>query len=143
MFRLDDAMPFNANRVAILFRRELIRCFRDYGISPEQWQVLATLWLKNSLTQVEIMEITLQDAPATSKMIAKMAERDLVTVTPAADDKRKKIVTLTKKSKKLQNILPQKLVAHFEKLFENFAENKQKELLSLLQDLRRALGDLQ
>ena len=135
-------MPFNINRVAILFRRELIRCFREYNIYPEQWQVLAMLWKEKSLSQTQIMNITLQDAPATSKMLAKMAKNDLLKIETTKQDKRVKLVTLTKKGIAYKDVLPKKLLSHFKKLLKDFPENKQEELLLLLKELRFSLGDI-
>lgn len=44
MFSLDDQSGFNLNCVALLFRRELILCLREFHLTPKQWQVLAMLW---------------------------------------------------------------------------------------------------
>ncbi|MDH5655524.1 MAG: MarR family transcriptional regulator [Spirochaetia bacterium] len=142
MFNLDDQLGFNINRVALLFRRELIRCFRDYHLSPEQWQILAALWQKKSLSQSEIMKITLQDAPATSRIISKMAKNNLVKMEASAADRRTKIVGLTKKGDSLKKVLPEKLVGHFNHLLKEFPSGRRNELLKILKDLRTIFGDL-
>ncbi|HNH10583.1 MAG TPA: MarR family winged helix-turn-helix transcriptional regulator, partial [Leptospiraceae bacterium] len=66
MFILDDQLSFNIHRVSVILRREMIRCFREFDLNPEQWQVIVSLWEKKKLTQTEIIEITLQDAPSGS-----------------------------------------------------------------------------
>ena len=73
---LDDALGFNLDRVAKLFRRELVRALAEHGLSPEQWQTLAVLLLRGQpLSQREICALTLRDKPAVSRMVARM-ERD-------------------------------------------------------------------
>ena len=41
---LQDSLGYNLYRVSLLFRRELIRALSEYGLTPEQWQVLVVLW---------------------------------------------------------------------------------------------------
>jgi len=142
MFVLDDQLGFNINRVALLFRRELIRCFRDYKLSPEQWQILAALWQYKTLTQTEIMKITLQDAPATSRILSKMAQNHLVKMEASPEDRRSRVVTLSGKGDSLKKVLPEKLTAHFSSLLKDFPASKRKELLTILRELRAMLGDL-
>ncbi len=138
---LDRALGFNINRVANLFRRELIRCFCDYNLSPEQWQVLSTLWRKGSLTQVEIITITQQDAPTISRMIQRMEKNGWVKKTPSKSDSRATIIKVTASGKRLKEELITKLVNHFKKFLANYPAEKQDQLLKLLIDLRVALGD--
>ncbi|TGK28000.1 MarR family transcriptional regulator [Leptospira gomenensis] len=141
MFVLDKQLGFNLHRVALLFRRELSRCLRDYNLTPEQWQVLAALWEKESLTQKEIIHITLQDAPSASRMIARMVQKDLVKSETSKEDKRATLITLTKTGKSYEKILPKKILSHFETLLNDFSERKKQTLLDLLKELRIVFGD--
>ncbi len=40
---LEESLGFNLDRVAQLYRRELIRVLAIYDLTPEQWQILAAL----------------------------------------------------------------------------------------------------
>jgi DNA-binding MarR family transcriptional regulator len=142
MLILNDQLGFNINRVAILFRRELIRCFKEYEITPEQWQVLASLWEFKLLNQKQIIDLTLQDAPSVSKMIDRMKKNGLIQINRSTKDKRIKEIQLTKKGKAYQNELPKKLIQHFEELLSSYPIESRKELLNLLIQLRKILSDL-
>ncbi len=142
MIILDEQLGFNINRIAIIFRRELMRCLKEYKLSPEQWQVLVTLWNKKALSQAQIIELTLQDAPSTSKMISRMEKSQLIEINASNKDKRVKVITLTKKGNSYRNTLPSKLLKHFEKLLIDFPLNQRKILLIQLKQLRISLGDI-
>lgn len=141
MFILDDQLSFNIHRVSVILRREMIRCFRGFDLNPEQWQVIVSLWEKKKLTQTEIIEITLQDAPSVSKMLARMEKKGWVILRPSKKDKRIKTVSLTAKGRANKKMLPAKLSQKMEKLIEKFPMNKRLELTFLLKELRNCLGD--
>lgn len=142
-FDLQKQLGYNIYRTGLLFRRELIRCFREYEISPEQWQVLVTLWhSKRSLTQAEIGRITLQDAPSISRMIKRMQRNLLVTKTRDKNNERITLIELTSKGRKLQKVLPEKLFDHFEQFLSKFSKQKRSQLNKLLMNLRFGLDDL-
>ncbi|TGL87385.1 MarR family transcriptional regulator [Leptospira congkakensis] len=141
MFLLDDQIGFNLNRVSLLFRRELIRCLREYHLSPEQWQVLAMLWQKEALSQKQIIELTLQDAPSASKMIGRMELAGLIQVEVSKLDKRATVIRLSAKGLSLEKILPKKILSHFEPILSSIPEKDRKRFLILLKQFRRIFGD--
>ncbi|TGM74257.1 MarR family transcriptional regulator [Leptospira mtsangambouensis] len=141
MFLLDDQIGFNLNRVALLFRRELIRCLKEFQLSPEQWQVLAMLWQKDTLSQKQIIELTLQDAPSASKMIRRMELAGLIQVEVSKLDKRSTLISLSTKGKSLEKVLPKKILLHFEPILSTISEKNRKTFLNLLKDFRTVFGD--
>ncbi|MBM9546082.1 MarR family transcriptional regulator [Leptospira sp. 201903074] len=141
MFLLDDQIGFNLNRVALLFRKELIRCLREFHLTPEQWQVLAMLWQKGSLSQKQIIELTLQDAPSVSKMIRRMESAGLILVAVSKLDKRSTVITLTAEGHSLEKILPKKILTHFNPILNSMPQKNRKFFLLLLKEFRKILGD--
>lgn len=141
MFLLEDQIGFNLNRVALLFRRELIRCLREFHLTPEQWQVLAMLWQKEELTQKQIIELTLQDAPSASKMMRRMENAGLIQVKVSKLDKRSTIINLTADGRSLQRILPKRILTHFDPILNAMSEKNRKMFLLLLKQFRKILGD--
>ncbi|MCB1172557.1 MAG: MarR family transcriptional regulator, partial [Leptospiraceae bacterium] len=131
MFRLTNQLGFNINRVALLFRRELIRALKEYDLSPEQWQVLASLWDRQILSQKDVAHITLQDAPSISRMIARMERNRFINVQPSSQDRRLKIISLSSKGAALKKTLPGLLKGHFDSLLKDFSKREQQQLLSL------------
>lgn len=139
---LDKQLGFNLYRSALIFRRELIRSLREYKITPEQWQALVYIWQKGTTTQAEIADITLQDAPSVSRMIGRLIKNGWIKKKTNPQDKRETFLTITSAGKKLESILPNKLLGDFKIILQKFPENDQRELLNLLIQLRYALGDL-
>jgi DNA-binding MarR family transcriptional regulator len=141
MFLLDEQIGFNLQRVAVLFRRELIRCLREYKLTPEQWQVLAMLWQEKLLTQKQILHLTLQDAPSTSKMLVRMEKSGFISIQDSNKDKRVKIISLTTYGRSLEKILPNKVLNHFNPILDSMPSTKRKTFLVLLKQFRKILGD--
>ena len=141
MFVLNDQIGFNIYRVALLFRRELIRALKAYDLTPEQWQILAALWEKRALTQSQIIELTLQDAPSASRTVARMQRKKFINKTPSETDKRASIVTLTKHGVSLHEIIPKTLSDHFNEILKDIPKTDQQSLIRILKDFRLVFGD--
>jgi len=141
MFDLEDQIGFQLHRVALLFRRELIRCLKPYELSPEQWQILATLWRKEGLSQKEIMNLTLQDAPSVSRMLQRMAHGGFVQLRKSEADGRTMAITLTAKGRRMETILPGLVLHHFQPVLESVSVRRRQALLAILREFRSALGD--
>ena len=141
MFVLNDQIGFNLYRVALLFRRELIHALKAYDLTPEQWQILAALWEKRALTQSQIIELTLQDAPSASRTVARMQRKKFLKKSPSETDKRASIVTLTKHGVSLHEIIPKMLSDHFKAILNEIPNADQQTLLRIIKELRQVLGD--
>lgn len=141
-FVLDAQLGFNLYRVAMLWKREHARALRDHGLTPEQWQALATLWHHGEMRQIEIARVTLQDPPTVSRMLMRMERNGWIERSGADDDARSSIVRLTAEGRRLQAVLPKKLIRHFRAYLREFPDVKQQQLLALLLELREATGDL-
>jgi DNA-binding MarR family transcriptional regulator len=140
---LDDQLGFNLVRVASLFKREHARALREYKLTPEQWQALATLWRHGVLKQAEIARVTMQDAPTVSRMLVRMERDGWLKRRSDPGDARSSLVQLTAEGERLRHVLPAKLIRHFRAFLRNFPEADQRQLLSLLRQLRSATGDLE
>lgn len=141
-FKLDDQLGFNLVRVANLFKREHGRALREYELTPEQWQALATLWGHGALKQAEIARVTMQDAPTVSRMLARMERDGWLRRESDPEDARSSLVQLTPKGERLRRVLPAKLLRHFRTFLREFPEADQRQLVALLRQLRQATGDL-
>lgn len=141
-FDLDDQLGFNLVRVANLFKREHARALRDHNLTPEQWQALATLWRHGALKQAAIARVTMQDAPAVSRMLVRMERNGWLERQADPTDARSSIVQLTAAGERLQKILPAKLIRHFRAFLRNFPEPEQQQLVALLRKLRKSVADL-
>lgn len=139
---LNDALSFNIYRVGLLLRRELIRALADYQMTPEQWQVMATLWSTcGPLSQSEIVQLTLKDKHTVSRIIQRLERNGWIEKKISPRDSRLTIIQPTPKGESLKNEVPQRLSAHFINIFQEFCAEEKQLLLDLLKKLRGALGD--
>lgn len=139
---LDDALGFNLYRVALLFRQELMAALSDHGLTPEQWQVMQTLWSTDEdLNQNEVAHLTLRDKHTVSRILARLERDGWIEKRPDPSDGRAHLVRLTKQAEALRDDVPQKLFAHFEGVLSVLDGAEEEELLRLLKKLRRHLRD--
>jgi DNA-binding MarR family transcriptional regulator len=139
---LDNALSFNIYRVGLLLRRELIRALADYQMTPEQWQVMATLWSTGTpLSQSEIVQLTLKDKHTVSRIIQRLERNGWIEKEPGPRDRRVTIIQPTPKGQSLKDKIPQKLSGHFKEIFQEFRAEEKQFLLDSLKKLRGALGD--
>lgn len=140
---LDHSVGFQLNRVAQLFRRELLQVLGCEGIQPEQWQVLVALAdAKCPLTQQQITRLVLSDKHTASRMLARMERDGWVRRGPHPTDARSQYVSLTKKARGRYPQLLAALRSHFQVILGQLPEHDTRELMRLLQSLRHALKDI-
>lgn len=139
---LDDALGFNLYRVALLFRRELMRALADYDLTPEQWQVMQTLWSTDGdLNQSEVAHLTLRDKHTVSRILARLERDGWITKQPDPNDARAFIITPTERALALRRDVPDRLISHFAGILDVLDAGEEETLLRLLKKLRRRLRD--
>lgn len=137
---LDDALGFNLYRVALMFRRELMRALSDYELTPEQWQVMQTLWSTDEkLNQSAVAHLTLRDKHTVSRILARLERDGWILKKPDPNDARAHIIVPTEQAQTLRHEVPTKLLDHFEDIIGVLDEDEEEELLRLLKKLRRRL----
>ena len=96
---------------AMAVARKLQKNFRtkSIAITVEQWSLLYHLWKKDGLTQQELCNKTFKNKPSVTRLIDNLEKQQLVKRNSSQEDKRKKIICLTKQGKQLQ--LPTKHLA--------------------------------
>lgn len=140
--QLEAALGFNITRAADLFRKELIRALAEYNITPEQWQVFASLWWADRpLTQRDICFLTLKEKPTISRMIDVMVKRGWIKKAQSSTDARATEIVLTKKGMQLKDEVPKKLIAHFMPFLNQLTEQEHTQLLSLTKKIRTIFNE--
>lgn len=104
---VDKAIGFWLNRVYQRTRAEMFRSFAEQGeeVTPEQWMVLIRLWEREGVSQGELSEATLRDAPTMSRIVRGMEERDMVERRRSAEDGRVQQIFLTPRGRALRKKL--------------------------------------
>ena len=139
---LDDALGFNLYRVALLFRNELMGALADYGLTPEQWQVMQALWsTEEDLMQNDLAHLTLKDKHTVSRILGRLERDGWITKRPHPNDARAYVVEPTKRAWSLRKTVPQTLNAHFDDIYNVLDDGETEELLRLLRKLRGRLRD--
>ena len=137
---LDRALGFNLHRVSLLYRRELIRALAGAGLTPEQWQVLAVLWLRGGgLTQNQIASLTLRDKHAVSRMIARMERDGWIARDVDAHDSRCYRVEATSRARDQREEIVARVTSHFAPIRNALSASERDTLLHLLGKLRAQL----
>ena len=139
---LQNKLGFNIYRVGLLFRRELIHALKDYQITPEQWQILMTLWESDKpINQNEIVKISLKDKHTVSRIIQRLERDEWIKKEGNSKDKRATMIIPTKKASSLQNEMKKKMSAHFKNIWKDFEKDEKNSLMDSLKKLRSVMGD--
>ena len=72
-----------------------------YEVTCEQWSVLVNLGKKNGQRQQELASLTCKDKTTITRLIDNMEKHNLVVRLPDKNDKRQKLIYLTKKGRDL------------------------------------------
>jgi DNA-binding MarR family transcriptional regulator len=106
---LENNLLFQIGEVARLLHKNLAQAFEEegFGVTPEQFSVLALLWYKEGINQQDIANELRRDKTTIARMIENMVKRNLIVKVPDQLDKRNNLVYLTKKGKELQNEMVQ------------------------------------
>lgn len=137
---LDDAMPFNVYRLALLFRRELMDALSEHKLTPEQWQVMRVLWeINEPLNQNDIAHITLRDRHTTSRIVSRLERDGWVTKNVDPNDARASHITPTPEAEKVKAEVPSKLLGRFKPIFDLLEKDESEQFLRTLKKLRSYL----
>jgi len=137
---LDDAIGFNVYRVALLFRNELQSALSEYNLTPEQWQVMQTLWSTDDmLNQIDIAHLTLSDKHNISRMVTRMEQHNWVKRRKDPKDGRAYIIESTEWAKSKSEEVRSKLINHFSEIFSVASQTELDQLLQTMKKFRRSL----
>ena len=134
---LNNALGFNLDRVANLFRQELMRALADYDLTPEQWQIMALVWNSDEpLNQQEITDLLAKDKPNISRMIRRLEVKGWLERRPDPNDARAFRIHATELGSKLKDDVPRTLYAHFDALELGLSQAQERHLVAMLQSIR-------
>lgn len=139
---LNNKLGFNIYRAGLLFRRELMHAVSDYNMTPEQWQIMMTLWSAGKpVNQSEIVEMTLKDKHTLSRIIGRLERDGWIEKVRDPGDKRITLIRITEKGNLIQGEAVEKMQSHFKGIWSDFNKEEKQDLLKTLQKLRSILGD--
>ncbi len=137
---LNDALGFNIDRIATLLRRELIRELAVYDLTPEQWQIMVTLWYSDyALTQSDIVKMTFRDKHSISRMIIKLEKKGWIEKAKGEKDARQTYIKKKKKGDSFKDEIPAHVKKGMSKKFNVLDSSEKKHLKSIIRKLRSSL----
>ncbi|MFC7444069.1 MarR family winged helix-turn-helix transcriptional regulator [Mesoflavibacter profundi] len=109
--------------------------FKQYGLSPQQYNILRILrGAKEPIKVQTIKERMVERAPNLTRLTDKLCDKNLIERIPFADDRRVVLITITEAGLKLlESITTENPVTH---LLDNLNEKEALELSDLLDKLR-------
>ena len=104
---LEESLGYAAGRAARALGTRLNRNFAEagYDVTCEQWSVLVNLWQKNGQSQQDLAGTTCKDKTSMTRLIDNMEKHSLVVRIPDKEDRRQKLIYLTKKGRDLREKL--------------------------------------
>lgn len=141
---LEKALNFQIFKLSLLLARELTKSLKEFGLSPERWQVLAALWnAGRPLNQTELSAITIKDKPSISRLVESMVEAGWLTRKPSKQDSRAYLINPSSKANNSREKIITALYGHFKPLLQQFGEENQKNLSSLVLQYTAIIEDIE
>lgn len=118
-----------------------MKALAEYEMTPEQWQIMATLWGGKVLSQADIVTLTLKDKHNVSRIIQRLVDKGWVDKGPDPDDARATLIKPTKSAWQLRDKIPRKLLRHFDPIYGALSDREYQQTMKALKKLRNTLGD--
>ncbi|MGB0927379.1 MAG: homoprotocatechuate degradation operon regulator HpaR [Pikeienuella sp.] len=133
--------------ISLLRAREAtMRLFKPYvdaeGLSLPQWRVIRALAEDGAADATALAEQCAILPPSLSRMIVSLSERGLLDVAREDGDGRRRLIRLTDEGARLFARVSPKSEAIYQKLEADFGEDRLKDLLNALDELRQTANEL-
>jgi MarR family 2-MHQ and catechol resistance regulon transcriptional repressor len=131
--------------------RELVRCYqafeiysaahiREIGLTPSQFDIIATLGNTPGMTFKQLGEKTLITKGTLTGVVDRLIAKNLARRIPCEHDGRSQIVQLTKKGAAMFDKIFPAHVMYMSKVFTDFTADDYSRIQTALRDLRMALN---
>ncbi len=139
MYALKDSIGFLTYRISFLLKRDLEKQFElsKIPVSAEEYPILVYLWDRDAKTQAEIAEKVGKDRPRITRLLDRLEQAGLIQRTLKPNDRREKLVVLTKKGKQLERPAKKEALKNLDRAF-GWASAEQMEQVNGF--IRKAIG---
>lgn len=138
-FDKSTSAGYLANHLARLFAIGLQQRIGPLGLAPAQFMTLLELWVRDGLTQAELVERLDVEQATMANTLARMARDGLIERRPHPDDRRAQQIWLTERARSLQGPATDAASAQNEAALAGLSKAERKELLKLMS---RAIGNM-
>ena len=101
----DNTFTTLLSKSARLMSNQLNKSLLEHEVTSEQWAVLSSLWKKDGVTQQELADLSNKNKASITHLIDNLEKRDLVERRTDENDRRNKMIYLTKEGADLQSTL--------------------------------------
>jgi DNA-binding MarR family transcriptional regulator len=137
MFQIEKSLGFLLAKVHqkgyALFKEQL----DQYDLTPQQFALLAFLWLEDDLSQTELSAKTQVDRTTMGGLIDRLEKQELVTRLPNPEDRRAYRIKLTSRGKALE----EELCTIARTVTDKFTQSISKEECDTLQRILQKMRD--
>jgi MarR family 2-MHQ and catechol resistance regulon transcriptional repressor len=139
---VEQEATLNILRTNDQFQNRFGRLFRQYGLTPSQYNVLRILRGEGkAMPCLEIAERMVQVVPAMTGLIDRLEKQELVRRDRSQEDRRVIYIELTKKGIELLRQLDQPVLELHHSLVGHLERDELKELSRLLEKCRMSIPD--
>ena len=138
----EQEAALNILRTSDQLQNRFLRLFRQYGVTPSQYNILRILRGEGKpMPCLEIGERMIQVVPAMTGLIDRLEKQNLVRRDRCSEDRRVIYVALTVDGEKLLAELDQPVIDLHQRLLGHLSAAELQELSRLLEKSRRSLGN--
>ena len=125
-----------------LFQNRVIRFFRQYKLTPPQYNILRILRGEGKpLPSLEIADRLIQVVPAITGLVDRLEKAEFITRRRCEQDRRVVYVEITSKALKVLQKIDEPLNQMHEELLGHLSRAEKKELIRLLEKARAPLAE--
>lgn len=139
---LGQEAMLNILRTNDQFQNRFGRLFREYGLTPSQYNILRILRGEGKpLPSLEVADRMIQVVPAITGLIDRLEKADLVSRHRCEKDRRVVYIEITKKALKLLEEMDQPVIDLHHQLVGQLSRTELKDLIRLLEKARAPLTE--
>lgn len=133
--------PRQSLTLALLQAREAAMSFfrpslNEHGLTEQQWRIIRILEQQGELEIYQLAELACILKPSMTGVLVRMEAAGMVHRRKAEQDQRRVLITLADKGKASFESMSQCMEANYQRLQDQFGEEKFQMLLGLLDDLK-------
>ena len=128
--------------LALLEAREAIMshfrpALNEVGLTEQQWRIIRILYQYEELESNQLAELACILKPSLTGILNRMVEQKLIQKRKDYDDQRISLISLTENGLECFKAQAVKMEASYQKIQEQYGEEKMKQLLQLLKELNK------
>lgn len=104
-YRAEDSIELLLSRVLSKWRRTILKEFKKYDMTTEQWSLLNRLWEQEGISQTKLAQMTSKDLPTITRILNKIENKELIVRKSDPNDRRASLIFLTEKGRLLEEKL--------------------------------------